>query len=564
MVGVLCFCLFFLMLFEGPPAWAGAKTDRILRIGLLEEPKTLNIWMASDAWSNKVLSQIHEPLFVREPGSLRLIPWLAEREPLYEAETLSYTVRLREARWSDGSPVTAEDVAFTGEVIQAFKIPRFYSNWRFVKKIETLDARTIRFFLQEPRAIFRTRTLTTPIVQKAQWAEVVNRAKASEKPLIRLFNHRIEKPVGTGPFVLEEWEPGAYLFLQENPYFFGRGETIAGHELGPFIDGLIFKKFGTPDAAVLALRKGSIDFFWWGIQAGYIPDLIGDQNIRLFSNEKSAIYYLGFNLRKPPFNDLRFRRAAAMLIDKNFIMRRILQGYALEMHAVIPPGNTAWHLSEDPGYGSGLDREARIRKAHRILQEGGYTWRQAPVDEKGRVVQGEGIRSPDGSVVDRIRILTPPADYDPLRAMTGIMIQEWLKMAGIPAAARPMSLNAMTHQVRDRREFDLFVLGYGNLSLDPDYVRNLFHSRHNRPRGWNTSGYENPAFDRLADESAACMDEDKRKALVREMQRLIMRDIPFLPLYNPKIVEPVRVDRFTGWVEMVGGIGNRWSFCGIK
>jgi hypothetical protein len=109
----------------------------MIKIGLLEEPKTLNIWLASDRWSKKVLRGIYQPLYIREPNNLELIPWLAESKPLYDPESVSYIVRLRAAKWSDGSEFTAEDVVFTGNLIKDFKVPRNYSKWKFIKKILT-------------------------------------------------------------------------------------------------------------------------------------------------------------------------------------------------------------------------------------------------------------------------------------------------------------------------------------------------------------------------------------------------------------------------------------------
>ena len=100
----------------------------IIKIGILEEPRTLNIWLASDRWSLKVLGQIYHPLYIREPKNLKLIPWLASEVPAYDAASLSYTIKLRPAKWSDGSAFTSEDVAFTGNVIKEFKIPRHYSH----------------------------------------------------------------------------------------------------------------------------------------------------------------------------------------------------------------------------------------------------------------------------------------------------------------------------------------------------------------------------------------------------------------------------------------------------
>jgi peptide/nickel transport system substrate-binding protein len=537
---------------------------RALKIGLAEEPRTLNIWLASDANSRKVLSLIYQPLYMNDPETLKLVPWLADSMPVYDPQRMSYTVTLRNARWSDGNPFTSWDVAFTGRLIQSFKVPRYASKWRFIQRMETPDARTVVFYLKKPMAAFLTETLATPIVQELEWAGVVEKAKTTEKPLATLINHRMRRPVGTGPFTLEQWRRGAFLHLKRNPHFFGTGQTISGHRLGPFVDDLVYTVFGTSDVAILALKKGSIDMFWWPIQPGYIADLGRQAEIRLFNNEKSALYFMGFNLRRPPFDDAALRQAAAYLIDKDFIVSRILQGHGTKMFSVVPAENRFWYATGLPHYGDGLSRESRIKTAYRLLVEAGYTWRVPPVDAAGRLQTAKEIRLPGGQPMRRFTILTPPADYDPHRATSGLMIQEWLRELGMPAYARPMAFSSMLQQVKSNHDFDAFILGYGRLRLDPGYVRNLFHSANDKARGWNMSGYHNAVFDDLADRSASEIDPVKRQALVVLMQKEIARDLPYFPLYKPSVVEAVRSDRFEGWVEMLEGIGNIWSMCQVK
>jgi ABC-type transport system substrate-binding protein len=536
----------------------------MLKVGLLQEPKTLNIWRAGDRWSLKVLGLIYQPLYIRSPDTLKLIPWLAADKPVFDAESLSYTVKIRPAKWSDGTELTSADVAFTGRFIKEFRVPRYLSKWKFIKKIETPDKHTVKFYLEKPKAIFLTRTLTTPIVQEKEWTKIIEVARKAKKPLVTLLNHKIENPVGSGPFVLKDWRQGAYLFLQKNELFFGKGQKISDRLLGPYIDGIIFKIYGTSDAAILALKKGSMDMFYWGIQPGYIEDLKASPDIQLFNNERSALYYMGFNVRKPPFKDVNLRRVVATLIDEEFIISRILQGYGLRMYSIVPPGNKFWYCPDVPRYCQGCNREQRIKKAYEILEGGGYTWEVPPVDTSGKVVRGEGIRMPDGRPMEKFTILTPPADYDPHRAMSGMMMQEWLRELGIPAYSRPMAFGALIQQVKVRHDFDAFILGYGRLSLDPDYLRNFFITKNDKRRGWNMSGYSNPNYDRIADESASAMNREKRRKLIWEMQKIILRDVPYIPLYNPKLVEAVRTGRFSGWVQMLGGVGNMWSFLQLK
>ncbi|MGA8181344.1 MAG: ABC transporter substrate-binding protein, partial [Desulfobacterales bacterium] len=230
-----------------------------LKIGLHEEPKTLNIWLASDANSKRILSLIYQPLYLRDPDTFALIPWLAADQPEFHPDTISYTVRLRPAKWSDGSEVTSKDVTFTANLIKEFKIPQYYSIWKFIKKIETPDKYTVTFYLNRPEATFQDRTLMTFIVQKKEWSPVLENAKKREKPLRFLLNYKIDNPIGCGPFVLKEWKKGAYLHLKKNPYFFNKYKRINGRQIGPYIDDILFKIYGTSDVAILALKKGSID-----------------------------------------------------------------------------------------------------------------------------------------------------------------------------------------------------------------------------------------------------------------------------------------------------------------
>ena len=558
--------LFFVIALWGGLTLLGSNVmaASIMKIGMKEEPKTLNIWLANDRWSLSVLSQIYQPLYYRDPETLKQVPWLAETLPVYDQATLSYTVKLRPAKWSDGSELTSEDVAFTGNLIKEFKVPRRNAYWKFIEKIETPDQRTVKFYLKEPMAVFLERTLATPIVQKKEWVKVVEEAKSKEKPLSSLLQHKVDKPVGSGPFAIKERREGAYLYLEKNKYFFGTGKTIAGRKLGPYIDGIIFKYYGTSDAAVLGLKKGSIDMYWWGVEPGYLEDLKKDKDIQLFSNERSALYYMAFNVRKPPFNDPNLRRAIATLVDKEFIITRILQGHGIKMTSVIPPGNRFYYCPDLPTYGDGLSREARVRRAYDILRKAGYDWNVPPVDRSGKVVKGEDIRLPSGQPMERFMILTPPADYDPARAMSGMIIQEWLKEVGMPASSKPMAFKSLVEQVSVRHDFDAFILGYGRLSLDPDYLRSFFHSSQDRQRGGNKTGYKNPDFDRIADESSRMMDQEKRRELIWDMQKIVMQDVPYVPLYNPNLIEAVRKDKFTGWVQMLEGIGNLWSFCQVR
>jgi peptide/nickel transport system substrate-binding protein len=438
----------------------------ILKIGLPEEPRSLNLWLGTDANSRKILTQIYQPLYRRHPQTLKIIPWLAKEDPIFDPKALTYTVTLRAAKWSDGSDFTSEDVLFTKQLFFDFKIPRYYSKWKSILKIEAPDAHTVVFHLKKPSAIFRSRVLTAPMVSKKEWEAVAKMALTKEKPLRSLQDHPIEKPIGTGPFILSEYRKGAYLHMEKNPYFFGTGKKIGGHILGPYVDSLLYRVYGTSDVAILALKKGDIDYYWGDIQPGYIKDLREQTNIDLFFNKKSALYYLGFNLRRPPFNDKTLRKAVATVIDKEFILTRILQNFGTPMHSIVPSGNHFWYNPNVKKYGQGQDHDQRIRSAYAMLKAAGYSWDRPPVTKEGQIVTPSDILLPSGEKMAKFVILTPPADYDPKRAFAGTMVQEWIRLLGLPASARPMAFSSLLDTVKGKHEFDAFILGYGKLNLD--------------------------------------------------------------------------------------------------
>jgi ABC-type transport system substrate-binding protein len=333
------------------------------------------------------------------------------------------------------------------------------------------------------------------------------------------------------------------------------------------VDGILLKIYKNIDTAILAMKKGDIDYLWWGIESGYLEDLEKDPNIRIFTSLKSGYRYLAFNLRRPPLADTVFRQAAAHLVDKDFIVKRVLHNQGKRLETLVPPDDATYFNPETPTYGQGLSWKERVKKARDLLLKAGYKWEVEPVggDMTGQFqTQGKGLTMPDGEPVPDMALLTPPADYDAQRAQAGNLAQQWLRDFGVPLSWKPMSFGAMIKKVRAEQDFDMFVSGWGALGKDPDYLRSFFHSSSDRPKGRNSGGYRNPEYDRIADAQAAAMDIQQRRDLVFRLQEMLMTDLPYIPLYVPINQEGVRIDRFEGWVKMSGGIGNMWSFVQVK
>ena len=569
-------CLALSTIFANPiPAFS--KT--YLKVAILKEPRNLNPFMTSDAWTKKVISLIYQPLYLVDPDTQTLTPWLAKDQPIYNPDDKTVTFHLREMKWDDGTEFTAEDVVFSGEIIKKFRIPRYYAYWEFVEKIVALDKRTIRMTLKKPMAVFPRRSLTSWIVQKKKWQPLVKLAEkrlgvskdpqgtegpAFQEALKMIQTHMVNDPTGLGPFKFSSRKKGAYILLVKNDHFFGRGMTISGRTLGPYIDGVIFKVFGTLPAATLALKEGKIDFLWKGISQAFVQDLVPNPDVSVPMTLAQGYRYLGFNLRRPPMSDVAFRHAVAYLINKDFIVKQILHDHGQRLDTFVPPSNAFYYDSNTPAYGKGMDRKIRTQDAYAILTASGYTWEIPPLDTKGLLQKGKGLIGPDGKTVSHLTLITPPAHYDTEAAATGKTIQEWLSDFGIPISWNTMAFGSLLHQVKFKRDFDMFIMGWRGLSLDPDYLRRFFHSSYDAPNQWDYTGYNNAEFNRLAELQAETLDLKERRRIVLRMQNLLTTDLPCIPLYIPHRMEGIRTDRFVGWVKQVGGVGNIWTFCLLR
>ena len=149
-----------------------------------------------------------------------MIPWLAESPPIPGDQPNSVTIRLREAKWDDGSPVTVEDLMFTVKTIQEFQVPGHMEKWQDVAKMEALDERTLRFTLKGPSPGFFKRALFAPFVQKKRWLQRVLSARTAHNPLKTLTAFTPQTVSSNGPFFLQTYTEPFFMVLKQNPHFF--------------------------------------------------------------------------------------------------------------------------------------------------------------------------------------------------------------------------------------------------------------------------------------------------------------------------------------------------------
>ncbi len=496
-------------------------------VAVMDEPATLNPLVATDEWSLRVLDLLFEPPYAYGPD-LTLVPLLACGPPSLVNDTI--IVRLREGlRWSDGTPLTAEDAAFTLNALLSLKPEHLSDALAYLRGARAADPLTVEVKVN-PRGsvLVLSQLLTLPVVQKRQWEPLVREALGKDDPVEWLLGRWPADLACSGPFALEGWE-GGNLVLARNPFY---------HGPAPGPERVVLRVYRSLDHALVGLRKGEVDYVWTPLGPGYADVLRGEPGMVLSVSPGRRLYYLAFNLDRSPLNDPNFRRAVAELVNKSFLVGTLLRGYGEAESSMVPGWDAGWHFPLRKA-GGGLE------SARAVLAGANYTW------TNGTLAHG-------GVPLKELVVLVP---QDPLLYGTAMVVQSWLRDLGVPSRVRFLPLHRFVEEVYGERDFDTY-LHWVEVGVEPVHLWSMFHSRHVGGGEANAMGYRSPEFDRLAGAYIGEWNASRRRALALEMQRVLARDLPCVPLFTAHVVE-VRSARVKGWVPMPGGVGNRWSFLSL-
>ena len=590
-------------------AVGGAEAEeRIYRIGIASDLTTTNHWafLGPDGtiWNGYVLEGTKPTLYSYSDQRFDWVPSLAvdfpsplKEEVVGDRTLWSTELTLKQGvRWSDGNEVTADDFVFTAHVARDLQLT---GNWpsivdpEFFDHAEALDSHRLKIYFRQKPGLARWQfgLAFLPIFPRAYWEPIVAEAKQAgditEQQRV-LYGHVADGEPSAGGFVFDRWEQGAYAEKDRHDgfYFSGsvvthyangaydavkadvyefsafgapEGERELEYTVGPYADSAIYSIYGSQDAAVLALKKGDVDFILnpLGLSQGLQQQLQGEDDLTTIENPSSGVRYLGFNIRKPPMDERAFRQAVATLIDKEFLTDTVLQGVAIPMYTMVPEGNTFWHNDEVPMIGRGMSRADRVERAIELLKAAGFTWEVEPrMSEDGAFTEqhGEGLRMPNGEPVPPMNLIAPSAGYDPLRSTFAIWIERWMNEVGIPLRAELTGFNLIVDKVFNQQDFDMWILGWG-LTRFPDYLESFFHSRYSDIEGRNAGGYSNPEYDRLADDFLSATEMDTARQQVFAMQQFLAEDLPYVTLFTTPIVETFRSDRIEfPYTETLGGL----------
>ena len=455
-------------------------------------PKNLDPRFAQDAFSDKITRLIFSPLLERRPdGSVR--GHLAES--FEQRDETTYIVRLRRnARFHDGSPVTAADVAGTYRSIldpNLKTVKRLFL--KPIESIETPDDHTVIFHLNEVNAPF-PQVLSGIGIAPAQLLELHGR-------------DFVDHLIGSGPFQFVSQVVDESIVLRRNPDWFGG-------EVG--IEMLRFKIVPDATVRVLEVMHGSADITQNDIPLHVIQRLNKQEDLKVATSESSLVKYLAFNVDRPTLADVRVRQAVALAINREPIIEYKLRNYATLARSFLHPASWAY----EPESRSWAHDPARARA---LLDEAGY-----PVPSDG---------SPRLTLVYR-------TSMDSTAIAVAKILKRQLAEVGIEMDLRTNEWGVFFSDII-QGNFDMYTLS-GLGIIDPDWYTYVVHSDSFPPNGANRPRYHNPRIDELLNLGKITVETEARATIYREVQRILSEEVPLVPLWyeHNVVVSGRNVDGF--------------------
>ncbi len=474
-----------------------------LVIGMQQEPEILNEAVNSMVAVVYVCNLIYSK-FIKHDDGMELVPDLITEIPTVEnggisPDYLTYTYHLRrDARWHDGVPVTSHDVEFSYRVMMHPDINvETRQGWDIIERVETPDSFTVIFHLSEVYANF---------VGDCFYDESVLPEHLLEKHLGPEFQnasfHR--KPIGSGPFVVDEWSSGSNIKLSANRAYYGEG---------PYLDEIIIKFVPDGNALVLQLETGEI----MGIDNApntLLGVLDRIEGARVYRNPALFNEHLDLNCENPILSDGRVRRALAVAVDRGELSDKIYDGVWMPAYGDEHPKSP--YYSDYPRSVNGHDPE----RAAALLEEAGW------MDK-----DGDGIREKGGEPL-RLSISTTTGNMN--RERTEVVLQEQYGLIGVDLEIKnyhPTVLFASHDEggILKNGSFDIALYAFLT-PPDPSTKEGSYSEAFLPPIGQNYSRIRQTHLTELLAEGSATVEFEKRKAIYDEVMRIVADEAPIIPL----------------------------------
>lgn len=448
---------------------------------------------------------IYETLVYSNNFTGDLIPWLASSyEWSQDYKSITFNIR-KGVVWSDGKPFTADDVVFTFEMLKKFPALDTQGVWKSgLETVEKVDEYKVKLNFSKLNTLIIYNIAGIYIVPKHIWEKVEDPSKFTN-----------ENPVGTGAYVLETFTDQVFTLKKRADYW--QADKIK-------VDRIRIPAFNGNEPAQLAVANGEID--WGGINYPRIEN-IQNKDVKFWFPEGNPVF-LFFNLERAPFKDPAFRKAVAKAVNTDELIKIGMTNYAVKTNPVIIKS----------GYSYLIDQNLKNKWYSFNLQQA-----KSELEALGFKAGKDGILvGPNGTKLSYDLIV--PAGWTDWIAVSQLLSQQ-LKKVGIELNVTPIDYGAYLTKIR-QKDFDVAV-SWSNYGPNPyTFFQNYLHSS-NAYVGSNRGGWIDKYTDELTEKLSQTVDKEQIKAIVSQIQQIILDNVPAVPLFYNPVWFIYSTKNFTGW-----------------
>jgi peptide/nickel transport system substrate-binding protein len=531
---------------------SSAQTNNRLVSAILSDPKTFNPALSNE--SPNIFGYVGEGL-ITENGKGEIEPALAESWVVSpDKKNITFTLK-QNLKWSDGAPLTVDDVAFTfNEVYFNEDIPTDtrdilkIGKQRKLPTVKKVDSNRIEFTTPEPFAPF-LRTLGISILPAHKLRPTIDKKDEKGKPLFLStwgINTKPADLVSNGMFVLDSYTPGERLVFKKNPYYWRKD---AKGQPQPYIDRVIWQIVESTDTSLVQFRSGGLDSY------GVSPDFFS----LLKKEEKKGGYkiynggpatgttFVSFNLNQGErngnplvdpiksrwFNDVKFRQAIAYSINRQRMINNIYRGLGAPQDSPISVPSP-YYLSREQGLPA---YDYNPKKAKELFAAAGFKY-----NEQNRLIDDR-----DNPV--RFTLVTNSGNK--IREAMGSQIKQDLDLLGIDVDFTPIAFSLLIDKIDNSLQWDALLIGFTG-GVEPNDGANFWsvdggsHIFNLKPQAGKpqitdrvVADWEKK-IDDLYIQAAQELNEDKRRQLYVETQKITQENLPCIYLVNPLSLSAIK------------------------
>lgn len=521
-----------------------------------EGPKTFNPFNTKDNISAMMSEIMYDGLLTTHPVTGQPIPKLAKS---FSVNGNDYIIHLRHGiKWSDGKPITADDVVFTWQniIFDGFGNTSTRDSIIIDGKLPTvkkIDDYTVEFKTPQPFAPF-IRMLSTSIAPKHIFEPAVKKGKEYFETFLST-NIDPKILVTSGAFKLKEYVPAQRVVFECNPNYYMINKN---NQKLPYLDKLVYLIVGDINNEVLKFEGGELDTI--GLQGANVArfkELEKHSNFKVYNlGPDTGTMFVSFNLnnRKDKngkyfvdlkkqrwFQDKNFRQAVDYAVDRKNMVLNIANGLAAPLYTAESLNSIYLNKNLKP-----YDRN--IEKSKDLLKKSGYWW-----DKKGHLMDKFGNHV-------EFNLFTNAGNTE--REAIGVMVKQDLEDLGMKINFKPIEFNSLVNKLVNTSDWDIVIMGLTGSPLEPNGGKNVWmsngtlHMFNQRPAGY-TKDDRYPwekELDYLYTQGALATTFEARKKFYDEYQKIVYEEKPFVYIYSPLRITAIRTKFKNVFPTSLGGV----------